>query len=89
MPVYTDASASVDDRVSDLLSRMTIQEKAAQLVQGDTMANWINTTTGEFNASGLAWNMKYRASHFYVGYPTTFAIIRTFHPARSRTNRKT
>lgn len=30
-PVYKDAGASVDDRVKDLLSRMTIEEKAAQL----------------------------------------------------------
>lgn len=31
LPLYKDASASVDDRVKDLLERMTLQEKAGQL----------------------------------------------------------
>ncbi|KAL1952813.1 hypothetical protein VTO42DRAFT_4132 [Malbranchea cinnamomea] len=67
-PLYKDPTASIDDRVADLLSRMTIQEKAAQLVQGD-LANWINTTTNEFNYTGLVETMKTRASGFYVGHP--------------------
>jgi beta-glucosidase len=33
-PLYKDASASVEDRVSDLLGRMTIEDKMAQLIQG-------------------------------------------------------
>jgi beta-glucosidase len=64
---YKDPTASVDARVADLLSRMTIEEKTAQLVQGD-FSNWINTTSNAFNASGLAWNMAHRAGQFYVGY---------------------
>ncbi|PGH15894.1 hypothetical protein AJ79_02061 [Helicocarpus griseus UAMH5409] len=67
-PVYKDPAASVDDRVDDLVSWMTLQEKAAQLVQGD-MVNWINTTTNEFNYTGLVENMKTRAGSFYVGHP--------------------
>lgn len=67
-PLYKDASASIDDRVADLLSRMSIADKTAQLVQGD-ISNWINTTTNAFNATGLAWNMAHRAGQFYVGYP--------------------
>lgn len=63
--LYKNPDASVDDRVEDLLSRMSLQEKTAQLVQGD-LRNWINTTDGTFNASGLAWNMEYRAGQFYV-----------------------
>jgi len=31
-PIYKDASASVDDRVSDLINRMTLQEKIAQVM---------------------------------------------------------
>ena len=31
---YKDASLPVEERVSDLLSRMTIEEKTAQLIQG-------------------------------------------------------
>ncbi|KAJ4368808.1 hypothetical protein N0V83_005890 [Neocucurbitaria cava] len=64
---YKNPAASVDERVSDLLSRMTIEEKTAQLIQGD-ISNWINTTTNAFNISGLEWNFKARAGQFYVGY---------------------
>lgn len=67
-PVYKDPSASVDDRVQDLLSRMTLQEKVAQLIQGD-ITNFINETTGDFNASGLVWNMEWRAGQIWTGYP--------------------
>ena len=67
-PLYKNPNASVDDRVADILSRMTLQDKTAQLIQGD-ISNWINTTTNAFNATGLAWNMANRAGQFYVGYP--------------------
>jgi beta-glucosidase len=67
-PLYKNPSASVDARVADLLSRMTIQDKTAQLVQGD-ISNWINMTDDSFNLTGLVWNMKTRAGTFYVGYP--------------------
>jgi beta-glucosidase len=67
-PIYKDPTASVDDRVADLLSRMTIEDKTAQLIQGD-ISNWINTANNAFNASGLAFNMANRAGQFYVGYP--------------------
>lgn len=33
-PLYKDADASVEDRVADLLGRMTIEDKMAQLMQG-------------------------------------------------------
>ncbi|KAH7036694.1 glycoside hydrolase family 3 protein [Macrophomina phaseolina] len=67
-PLYKNPSAPVEDRVQDLLSRMTLQEKVAQLIQGD-ITNFINQTTGEFNASGLAWNMEWRAGQIWTGYP--------------------
>ncbi|KAH8730572.1 glycoside hydrolase superfamily [Phaeosphaeriaceae sp. PMI808] len=63
---YKNPSASIDARVSDLLSRMTLEEKTAQLIQGD-ISNWINTTTNTFNSSGLTWNFNARAGQFYVG----------------------
>lgn len=72
--VYKNPNATVDARIADLLKRMTLEDKAAQLLQGD-ISNWINTTDGAFNASGLVWNMKYRASQFYVGYPTNWTTI--------------
>ena len=66
--IYKNPSASVDDRVQDLVSRMTLEEKIGQLMQGD-VSNWLNTTTGAFNMSGLIDNMQYKAGSFYVGYP--------------------
>jgi beta-glucosidase len=73
-PIYKNPHASVDDRVADLLSRMTIQDKTSQLVQGD-ISNWINTTTNAFNATGLEWNMATRGGQFYVGYPVPWDWI--------------
>lgn len=54
--IYKNPHASVEARVSDLLSRMTIHDKMAQLMQGD-ISNWMNTTTNAFNLSGLVANM--------------------------------
>ncbi|MBD3289617.1 beta-glucosidase, partial [candidate division KSB1 bacterium] len=34
-PTYLDSSASIDDRIDDLLSRMTLEEKAGQMTQAD------------------------------------------------------
>lgn len=48
VPLYKDPSASIDDRVSDLLSRMTIEEKVSQIVQGD-VRNWLNTSDNTYN----------------------------------------
>lgn len=67
IPLYKNPNATIDDRVSDLLGRMTIQDKTAQLVQGD-ISNWMNVTDGRFNTSGLEWSMTNRAGSFYVGY---------------------
>jgi beta-glucosidase len=87
-PLYKDASASVEDRVSDLLGRMTIEDKMAQLMQGSLMicslcfyivlfidkliglvagdiTNWMNSTSGAFNYTGLVENMKMKAGSFY------------------------
>ena len=66
--VYKNPRASVNARVADLLSRMTIEEKASQLVQGD-IRNWMNETTGALNQTGLEWSTRYRGSAFYVGVP--------------------
>ncbi|KAL2176113.1 beta-glucosidase/beta-xylosidase [Thermothelomyces heterothallicus CBS 202.75] len=66
--VYKNPKASVEDRVADLLSRMTIEEKASQLLQGD-IRNWMNETTNALNQTGLEWSTRYRGSAFYVGVP--------------------
>ncbi|KAK9369878.1 glycosidase [Lipomyces kononenkoae] len=67
-PLYKNPHAAIEDRVTDLLSRMTLAEKTAQLIQGD-MSNWINTTTNALNKTGLTQSMKDKAGFFYVGYP--------------------
>lgn len=71
---YKDPSLPVEDRVADLLSRMTIQEKAAQLMQGD-ISNWLNVTSGVFNRSGLVTNFEQKAGQFYVGYPISWEML--------------
>ncbi|KAI1758092.1 glycoside hydrolase superfamily [Xylaria castorea] len=67
-PVYKDAHAPVESRVADLLSRMTIEEKTSQLVQGD-LRNWLNISDFAHNETGLEFNMEYRGGQFYVGVP--------------------
>lgn len=67
-PVYKNPKAKIDARVADLLSRMTIEDKTSQLVQGD-IRNWMDTKTNAFNQTGLEWSMTTRAGSFYVGVP--------------------
>src|ERR1700761_7777904 len=40
-PLYKNPNATVEARVEDLLSRMTIEDKTSQLIQGD-LRYWIN-----------------------------------------------
>lgn len=74
-PVYKDSKASVDDRVSDLLKRMTIEDKAAQLIQGD-MTNYLNLTTEAVNKTGMEWNFKYRANSIWTGLYANMTTIK-------------
>ncbi|KAF2149386.1 glycoside hydrolase family 3 protein [Myriangium duriaei CBS 260.36] len=71
---YKNSALPIEERISDLLGRMTIEEKMAQLMQGD-ISNWINTTTGTFNESGLVANMQTKAGSFYVGYPISWDML--------------
>ncbi|KAL4874741.1 glycoside hydrolase superfamily [Aspergillus karnatakaensis] len=75
-PLYKDPNAPIEDRVLDLLGRMTIEDKTAQLVQGD-LTNWLDAETGAFNYSGLEWNMRERAGMFYVGHPIPWDWLAT------------
>ena len=74
-PLYKNPHASVDARVEDLLGRMTVQEKMAQLIQGD-MGNYLDLTTAAFNKSGLVWNMDYRANSVWTGYYTNMTTVK-------------
>ncbi|KAI1374497.1 glycoside hydrolase family 3 protein [Hypoxylon crocopeplum] len=73
-PLYKDPLASVEDRVADLLSRMTIEDKTAQLVQGD-LRNWLDTSDGTLNQTGLQWSMQSRAGSFYVGIAIPWEML--------------
>ncbi|KAI1498787.1 glycoside hydrolase superfamily [Biscogniauxia marginata] len=72
--VYKDPDAPVESRIADLLSRMTVEEKTAQLVQGD-LRNWLNTTDGSLNQTGLEWSMQARAGSFYVGVAIPWKML--------------
>ncbi|KAG8821151.1 hypothetical protein FRC18_011421 [Serendipita sp. 400] len=41
VPTYKNPKASIEARIADLLPRMTLEEKVAQLIQGD-MGGWMN-----------------------------------------------
>ena len=41
--VYKNPSASIEDRIKDLIPRMTLEEKVAQIIQGD-LDGWMNMT---------------------------------------------
>lgn len=72
--LYKNPKASVDARIADLLSRMTLEEKVGQVMQGD-ISNWLNVTDGTFNRSGLVDSMNYKTGQFYVGYPVEWEWI--------------
>ncbi|KAF8453734.1 glycoside hydrolase family 3 protein [Kalaharituber pfeilii] len=66
-PIYKNPRAPIGDRIADLLS-------LGQLMQGD-MANWMNSETGEFNATGLEVSMEYKRGAFYVGQPVDWECL--------------
>ncbi|KAI9566682.1 family 3 glycoside hydrolase [Boletus coccyginus] len=72
LPIYKNPDASIEDRVNDLLPRMTVQEKVAQLIQGD-ISGWVNMTdpldnTLTYNQTGLEQMMEYKAGAIWGGY---------------------
>lgn len=73
-PVYKNPKAPIEDRVADLLGRMTLKDKVGQLMQGD-MSNWMNAETGVFNATGLEVSMEYKQGAFYVGQPVDWESL--------------
>ncbi|KAI0033860.1 glycoside hydrolase family 3 protein [Vararia minispora EC-137] len=71
-PVYKDPSAAIEERVNDLLPRMTVQEKVAQLIQGD-IKYYINTSdpldnTLEFDPVGLEEMVSTMSGAVWGGY---------------------
>ncbi|KAI5840969.1 glycoside hydrolase superfamily [Morchella snyderi] len=72
--IYKNPKASVDDRIADLISRMTLEEKVGQVMQGD-VSNWLNITDGTFNRTGLVDSMSYKTGQFYIGYPVPWEWV--------------
>ena len=57
VPLYKNPKASIEDRVKDLLPRMSLEEKVSQLIQGD-LNGWMNMTdpadnTLTYNKTGM------------------------------------
>ncbi|TFK98582.1 glycoside hydrolase family 3 protein [Pterulicium gracile] len=72
-PIYKDPEASVEDRVKDLLPRMTLEEKVSQLIQGDINGWTVNIydpldNTLAFNQSGLENMLNTKAGSIWAGY---------------------
>ncbi|XP_006457607.1 hypothetical protein AGABI2DRAFT_213076 [Agaricus bisporus var. bisporus H97] len=74
VPAYKDPNASIEDRIDDLLPRMSLEEKVAQLIQGDIngwmdMSNPLDNTLTH-NESGLDHMLNTRAGSIWAGYQT-------------------
>ncbi|PSS35547.1 hypothetical protein PHLCEN_2v1510 [Hermanssonia centrifuga] len=72
LPVYKNSKSSIEDRVNDLLPRMTLDEKVAQLIQGD-IDGWMDMSdplddTLMFNQTGLEQMMAQKAGAIWGGY---------------------
>jgi beta-glucosidase len=72
--LYKDPTAAIDDRVADLLGRMTIEEKTSQLIQGD-IRDYLNLTDGSLNTTGLAWVMEKRSNSIWTGLYAEMSVI--------------
>ncbi|KAI0773508.1 glycoside hydrolase [Fomes fomentarius] len=74
LPVYKNPHASIEDRVKDLLPRMTLEEKVGQLIQGD-MNGWMDFNdplddTLTFNQTGLEEMVRLKGGTIWGGYAT-------------------
>ncbi|KAK7033924.1 hypothetical protein VNI00_012548 [Paramarasmius palmivorus] len=72
LPTYKNPEAAIEDRVEDLLERMTLEEKVAQLIQGD-INGWMdmddpldNTLT--YDQTGLEEMMRLKGGSIWGGY---------------------
>ncbi|GJE97260.1 glycoside hydrolase family 3 protein [Phanerochaete sordida] len=79
VPLYKSADAPIEDRIADLLPRMTLEEKVAQLIQGD-IDGWMNMTdplddTLVFNSTGLQETMAQKAGAVWAGYLAPWSKI--------------
>ncbi|KAL4892376.1 glycoside hydrolase superfamily [Aspergillus ambiguus] len=71
---YQDPKQPTWLRVEDLLSRMPMREKMAQLMQGE-LQKWVDFETGSFNISEMKDHMFYHSGMLRVSHPLTTAEI--------------
>ncbi|KAF8874876.1 glycoside hydrolase family 3 protein [Gymnopilus junonius] len=79
LPIYKNPNASIEDRVNDLLPRMTIDEKVSQIIQGD-INGWMNMNdplddTLTYNATGLVQMMAQKGGSIWAGYLTPYTKL--------------
>ncbi|KAL2755641.1 glycoside hydrolase family 3 protein [Sodiomyces alcalophilus JCM 7366] len=74
VPVYKNPDAAIDDRVADLLKRMTIEEKTAQLLQGD-IRDFLDIDDGTYNETAMAWLAETRANSVWTGLYMTKSMV--------------
>ncbi|KAL2784742.1 glycoside hydrolase superfamily [Aspergillus keveii] len=65
--LYQDPEQETALRIEDLLSRMPMREKMAQLMQGD-IAYWVNFDTGEVNVTAMKDHMSNARSNHDIAY---------------------
>ncbi|KDR71141.1 hypothetical protein GALMADRAFT_808036 [Galerina marginata CBS 339.88] len=76
VPTYKNPKAAIDDRVNDLIPRMTVAEKVAQIIQGD-INGWMNMNnplddTLTFNQTGLVQMMATKGGSIWGGYSVPY-----------------
>lgn len=82
-PVYRDRHASVDDRVADLLGRMTIEEKVAQLRGMWGRKTEIYDAEGNFAPARASVAMPHGIGH--IGRPSDYRGMPLFDTVQFRT----
>jgi len=75
-PKYRDPKLTIDERVADLLSRMTLEEKVAEICGGDPANASLIDTTGTYkpDQANLAFHGLYDDDSTYT--PRQAAILR-------------
>jgi beta-glucosidase len=75
-PKYRNPNLAIEDRVADLLSRMTLEEKVHELMGGTEMQAEVIDPTGTFNTEQARAAFRQWDSPDYVFTPRNSAILR-------------
>ncbi|MDR0559374.1 MAG: glycoside hydrolase family 3 C-terminal domain-containing protein [Prevotellaceae bacterium] len=78
-PVYKDASQPVERRVNDLLKRMTVEEKAAQMDMANA-ASILDAATGQISSEKMDSMMKHNTlGSIHDLYPVSATVCNDIH----------